>query len=366
MATSTKNPIRHSGLYYGGGNSSSVPLNGLVTRPSSKDCLPAAPPLRAKGYVELLARSNFSFLRGASHPEEMVEQAIKYEYDGIALCDLNGLYGVARGYATAHSPTMFAAAVKAKESFHYLIGSELTLTDESVVTLIPQNKQGYSHLCELLTLGKRQAAKGFSALHWKQIETYSQDLLCLALPPISEERFESLEKVFGDRLYIPVWRDLTWESQEFCKQAFFLEEKYGAQLFVTQRAFMHTPERKSLFDVLTCILHHTTLEEARDRLIQNAERSLKSLEEICERWRDRLDLVEKTVEIAARSKFSLSEIRYRYPHSNIPDNLTPAEYLRQLTTEGARWRFPEGVSEKIQNQIEKELNLISTLQYEDY
>lgn len=296
----------------------------------------------------------------------MVEQAIKLEYDGIALCDLNGLYGVARGYATANSDSTFTASKKPKEGFHYLIGTELTLTDETAITLIPQNKQGYSHLCELLTIGKRQATKGFSSLHLEQVEKYNQDLLCIAIPPISEERYEHLHKVFGDRLYIPIWRDLTWESQEFCKQAFLLEEKYSAQLFVTQRAFMHTSERKPLFDVLTCILHHTTLDNAKDKLIQNAERSLKSLEELSTLWSDRIDLVEKTVEISARSTFSLSEIRYRYPRSNIPNNLTPSEYLRKLAEDGAQWRFPDGVPEKILQQINKELTLIQSLQYEDY
>lgn len=323
-------------------------------------------PVVAKQFVELLARSNFSFLQGASQPEEMVEQAIKYEYDGIALCDLNGLYGAARGHATAKSPSMFTASKKAKEGFHYLIGSEITLTDTTSLTLIPQNKNGYSHLCELLTLGKRQAAKGFSSLRLEQIEKYSEDLLCLAIPPINEERFEKLENIFGDRLYIPVWRDLTWESQEYCKQAFDLENKFNAQLFVTQRAFMHSPERKPLFDVLTCILHHTTLDQARDKLIQNAERSLKSIEEISVLWQERLDLVEKTVDISKRCDFSLNDIRYRYPRSNIPHSLTPTEYLKLLTEKGAQWRFPQGVPEKIKATIEKELNLISTLQYEDY
>ncbi len=326
----------------------------------------AKPAPRAKQFIELLGRSNFSFLRGASHPEEMVEQAIKYEYDGIALCDLNGLYGVARGYATAQSPPMFTASLKAKEGFHYLVGSEITLTDESSLTLIPQNKNGYSHLCELLTLGKRQATKGFSSLTLSQVELHAQDLLCFALPPISKERYETLEKIFGNRLYLPVWRDLTWESQEYCKQAFLLEQKMNAQLFVTQRPFMHTAERKPLFDVLTCILHHTTLDGAKDKLIQNAERSMKSIDEISLLWSDRLDLVEKTVDISKRSTFCLSEIRYRYPRSNIQDHLTPSEYLRQLAEKGAQWRFPQGVPNKVKATLEKELSLIKTLEYEDY
>ncbi|WP_413612972.1 error-prone DNA polymerase [Bdellovibrio sp. HCB-110] len=330
---------------------------------NSKAILPVK---RAACFVELMGRSNFSFLQGASSPEEMVQEAIKHGYDGLGICDLNGLYGVARGFQTTQSPSLFAASLKAKEGFHYLIGSELTLTDETAVTLIPMNKQGYSHLCELLTLGKRQAAKGFSKLSLEQIEKYNQGLLCLALPPWTDKRYERLEKIFDDRLYLPVWRDLTWESHEFCKDAFELEEKYQARLFVTQRPFMHAPERKELFDVITCILHHTTLQEAKNKLIQNGERCLKSIEDLSFLWQDRLDLVEKTVEIAGRVTFSLDEIRYRYPNSNLPAGLTPSEHLRDLAWQGARGRYPDGVPEKIRHMINYELELIKELQYEDY
>lgn len=336
---------------------------GTLINGRNKINLPAR---KAQGFVELLGRSNFSFLQGASHPEEMVQEAISHGYDGLALCDLNGLYGVVRGFQTAQSPSLFTASPKAKEGFHYLIGSELTLTDETGLTLIPMNLQGYSHLCELLTLGKRQAAKGFSKLSLEQIEKYSEGLLCLALPPWTNERYEQLESIFDDRLYLPVWRDLTWESHEFNRQSFALEEKYQARLFVTQRPFMHLPERKPLFDVLTCILHHTTLQDAKNKLIQNGERSLKSLEEIGFLWHDRLDLVEKTVEIARRVTFSLEEIRYRYPRSQLPAGKTPSEHLKNLTFLGAQKRYPQGIPEKIRRMIDYELDLIKDLEYEDY
>lgn len=320
---------------------------------------------KVKGFVELLGRSNFSFLQGASSPEDMVKQAIYFGYDGLGICDLNGLYGVVRGFQAVHAPSTFEATPKAKEGFKYLIGTELTLTDETAITLVPLTKKGYSNLCEILTLGKRQAAKGFSKLSLEQISKLNEDLMCFALPPWTEERYEELKKIFDDRLYLPVWRDLTWESREFCLQAFNLEEKFQAQLFVTQRPFMHSPDRKPVFDVITCILHHTTLSEAKNKLIQNAERSLKTLEEIVFLWKDRLDLVEKTVDISARVTFSLEEIRYRYPTSNLPEGMTPSEYLRHLSLEGAKEKFPE-ITEKILTQIEYELALIKELQYEDY
>jgi DNA-directed DNA polymerase III PolC len=323
-------------------------------------------PRKLKGFVELMARTNFSFLQGASHPEEMVEQAVRLDYDGIAVCDLNGLYGVARGFSAIRSPSNFTASLHVKESFHYMIGTELTLTDQSAVTLIPVHKSGYSHLCELLTLGKRQATKGFSRLSMEDLARNNEGLLCFALPPIDEDRFLNLQKIFGDRLYVPVWRDLTWESREYFKMAIRLERNLGAQLFVTNRPFMHAPERKPLFDILTCISHHQTIGDAKNILIQNAERHLKPLDELQDLWRDRLDLLEVTLKISERVEFSLDEIRYRYPNSNLPEKMNGSDYLRHLVYRGLRKKHGENVSDELCKAVEHELKVIKQLEYEDY
>ncbi|MFN7824478.1 MAG: DNA polymerase III subunit alpha [Pseudobdellovibrionaceae bacterium] len=321
---------------------------------------------RPKGFVELLGRSNFSFLQSASHPEEMVEQSIRLGYDGLALCDLNGLYGIARGYRAAKSPSHFTADLQAKENYKYLIGSEVTLTDETSLVLLPMNKSGYQKLCELLTLGKRQAQKGFSKLSIDDVLKNTDDLVCLALPPWTRDRYQLLWKHFGDRLYLPVWRDFTWESNEFFAEALKLEDEFQAQLFVTNRPFMHTPERKSLFDVLTCTLHHTSLYQAKDILIQNSERYLRPLKQLYELWKDRPDLVDKTVEISARLNFSLKEIRYRYPQSGIPAAMSAKEYLRQRTAQGLQWRYGHIIPEKVRAMVQHELQIINELEYEDY
>ncbi len=334
--------------------------------PSSQSSFLEKQKLSIEGFVELLGRSNFSFLQGASFPEEMVEQALRLDYDGLALCDLNGLYGVARGYQTATSPSLFAASVHVNERFRYFIGTEITLIDETSVFLLPLNKEGYSKLCELLTLGKRQATKGFSRLRLEDVERLGDNLLCFAMPPVSDERFLRLQKNFGDRLYVPVWRDLTWESREYYKQALRLEELHGAQLFATNRPLMHVPERKPLFDVVTCILHHKTIEEAKDILIQNAERHLKPLDELMDLWRDRLDLLEVTLDIAKRIEFSLDQIRYRYPQSQLPEKMTPAQYLRHLVYKGLQEKYPDEIPPDVWQVTEHELHIICDLEYEDY
>jgi DNA-directed DNA polymerase III PolC len=331
---------------------------------------PRLPLKKPKGFIELMARTNFSFLQGASHPEEMVEQAILHDYHGIGICDLNGLYGVARGFQTMNSPSLFAASLKAKDEFKYLLGAELTLTDETHLTLVPKNRKGYAHLCELLTLGKRQASKGFSKLSLEQVAENPDDLLAFAIPPWSLERYDSLFSIFGDRLYLPIWRDLTWESQEFCEQAFQLERHREARLFVSQRPFMHSPERKSLFDILTCIHHHTTLTEAKNILSQNAERYLRPLDDLAWLWQDRIDLLEHTLEIAGRVDFSLSEIRYRYPESQLPEGQTKSRHLKKLVEDGLQNRFchtpQQRAPDKVVAMAYHELGLIAELEYEDY
>ena len=324
------------------------------------------PPAERKPFVELCGRSNFSFLQGASHPDEMVEEALRLGYDGFFLSDLNGLYGVARGYQAAKSPSLFVASPQGRPHFQYGLGVELTVqkTAEHVInlTLIPMDKMGYILLCRLLTLGKRQAQKGFSRITLKQVLEHCKHQLVFCDP----EDYLELAPECEDRLYIPVWRDLTWDSTERTRKALHLERDHGAALFVTQKPLYHAPERKILFDVLTCIQHHTTLKLAKNILPQNAERFLRPVSQIYLLWKDRPDLVAVTEKIAARVHFSLSEIRYRYPNASLPQNLTSKDYLRKLTEEGLQWRFPEGAPDKIKQQAWHELEIIQDLQYEDY
>ncbi len=342
------------------------PASSDSQQTKSTDPRRRGPLVLKRGFVELMARSNFSFLQGASHPEEMVEEAIRLHYKGIAICDLNGLYGVVRGYQIANSPSLFAASVEAKPDFHFIVGAELTLTDETSINFIPMNMKGYSNLCQLLTLGKRDVAKYFSKVTLAQIAQHHEGLIVFPLPPIKEERFLELRQIFGDRLYVPVWRDLTWESLEYCKTAFELEQKHDAQLFVTQRPLMHSSERKPVFDLLTCIHHHTTLEKADHILIQNGERHLRPLADLAYLWRDRLDLLDAPIDIASRVDFKMDQIRYRYPSSKLPVGQTPTTHLRELVNQGVQWRFPHGVPAPVLAMIDKELKLIAELEYEDY
>ncbi len=321
---------------------------------------------RLPEFVELLGRSNFSFLQGASHPEEMVLQAQALGYKGMAICDLNGLYGVVRAFQAIEYPSNFLGQTEGiSRDFKVHCGAEMQLADRSSITLLPMNKDGYTRLCQIITDSKRSSAKGFSNLHIEDLVQYSDELLALALPPWNLTQLYRLKEIFFDRLYLPVWKDYTWESLELYRQALKYEE-LGFELFATQRPLMHAPERKPLHDVLTCILHGTTLREAKTRLATNSERHLKPLTEIGKLWADRLDLVGKTASIAKRLQFSLKELRYEYPQAARPPGKEASEYLRELTLQGLSQRFPLGVPEQVHRTVERELQLISELRYEDY
>ncbi|NJL26120.1 MAG: PHP domain-containing protein, partial [Calothrix sp. SM1_5_4] len=317
-------------------------------------------------YVELLGRSNFSFLQGASHPEEMVLYARSLGYEGLALCDLNGLYGVVRAFQAIAYPSNFLAhADGLNREFTTYAGTEMQLSDRGSIALIPINKFGYINLCRLITASKRDCGKGFSNLDPDTLAVHADDLLALVLPPWNADKLSRLRDIYGDRLYLPVWKDYTWESLDHYNQALGWEAM-GYELVATQRPFMHSNERKPLHDVLTCILHKTTLKSAKTRLLANGERHLKPLSELARLWRDRPDLLHKTAQIAGRVKFSLTELQYEYPEAARPPGKEAGQYLRELTLEGLSRRFPEGVPEPVRRTAERELALIAELRYEDY
>lgn len=351
----------------------------LPAFPSSSFSSPLSPtPSSTCEYVELLARSNFSFLQGASHPEELILRAKELGYRGMAICDVNGLYGIVRGYQAAEKPSAFDAEQLAftnddgtsKIPFQYLCGSELTPYNASPLTLIPMNKNGYVKLCRLLTNAKRRAPKGHIVVDFEEILRANEDLIAIALPPWKEPELIRLKEAFQDRIYLPVCKDLTWESVRLYQQALKFERDLDITLFASQRPLFHDSSRKPLHDVLTCILHKTTLAEANIILSLNRERHLKTLPELRQLYRERPDLLERTNEIAARVKFSLSELRYRYPHEDLPSGVTAADYLRNLVDEGLKWRFEKGVDPdhlaKARKQADYELAIISEMEYEDY
>ena len=347
--------------YYGDGS--------LASRPS-----PSYKSLQTKpdvDFVELLARSNFSFLQGASHPEEMAIQAQKLGYKGLGLCDLNGLYGVVRAFQAVEYPSQFLLEETLSEKMRYHVGAELWVNSRSEkqkvfsLALLPMNKEGYFHLCRIITLSKRRSPKGFAALTLEDLRQGGHEWIALPLPPWNEKDLEALVEIFGSQLYLPVHKDRTWESFEFYQQALALEKKFQVPIVATNRPLMHARERKPLLDVLTCILHQTTLKEAKTRLTANAERYLKPLHELKTLWSDYPEALSRTCTLSDRLRFSLHELQYEYPQA-VEGNKDPSLVLRALTEAGLQKRFPTGIPKEVLQQTEHELSLIKELKYEDY
>lgn len=326
-------------------------------------------------FVELCARSNFSFLQAASHPEELIEQALSYGYDGMGLCDQDGLYGVVRAFQAFTAPSFFSASPSGRSDFRFHVGCEVSIgpvpagrvssatagVQESRLRLMPKSILGYQNLCRLLTEGKRNAPKGSIALSWDQIATYSPDLIAFC----SIKDYPIVDEIFSDDCFVPVVRDLTWSSRSMYQQALHLEKNHQAQLFATQMPCMHIPARKPVLDVLTCLRHHCRLHEAGELLASNSERHLKNLPEIFDLWKDRLDLVEKSWDISRSLNFTLDEIRYRYPESLLPRDHTKTSWLQMLAQQGLQKRLPLA-GDAVWATLHRELRLIQELEYEDY
>jgi len=303
-------------------------------------------------YIPLWCKSNFSFLEGASHPEELVEQADALGLGSLAITDRDGVYGVVRAH------------VRARElGVHMILGSEVTIDGGARLILLAQDRRGYGNLCQLLTRGRRRCAKGESLVFESEVSKHAPGLIALWFGIGSPDPWK---EVFEDRLYALAARHRRAEEVEdeaaLRKQAERLEIPVAAAVEV----LYHTKARRPLQDVLTCIRNGVTLHDAGSRTRPNAEHDLKAPSAFHDLFRDDPAAVSRTREIAERCTFSLADIRYRYPSERLPDGTTSDQWLRQLTFEGARQRYGDSVPEKVIRQLHKELDLICELDYPGY
>jgi len=314
-------------------------------------------------YIPLWCKSNFSFLEGASHPDELVEEAHRLGLPALALTDRDGVYGVVRAH------------VKAREvGLKLIVGSQVSVADGSTIVLLVQDRAGYANLCRLITKGRLRSEKGESAVGWDEVCQHGPGLLALwggehslivdeAAP---DEIAGKLRDAFGDRLYGMLTRHR--REEEVAQEARLREraERYGFPLAAANEVLYHTPARRPLQDVLTAIQHGVPVASCGRRLKPNAEHDLKSPYTFARLFADDPAAFNRTLEIAERCSFSLDEIRYRYPSERLPDGTTSAERLRQLTFAGAHWRFGERIPPAVVAQLEKELEIIEALDYPGY
>jgi len=318
-------------------------------------------------YAELDVTSNFSFLRGASHPDELVYRAAELGHAAIAITDLNSLAGVVRAHEAAK-----------KSGIKLCVGSRLRFTDSPDVLVWAENRAGYANLCRLLTTGKRRAEKGSCTLQLSDLLDASGGLLAALVPQSiddheTDESAQSLHAVagalrdeFGDRLSLAIARLYRPADQRIVSTITALGHSLGIRLLAANQVHYHDEERRTLQDVLTCVRHGCTIREAGFRLFPNGERFIKSPEEMHRLWGDLPGALQRTVEVAQRCAFSLDELRYEYPDEIVPTGQTAATYLAELAWAGAARRYPQGIAEKVRQQISHELELIGQLHIEPY
>ena len=323
---------------------------------------PATGPSPTPAYAELQVTSNFSFLRGASHPAEMVERAGELGYQALALTDRNTLAGVVRAHEAAQ-----------RTGLHFIPGARLDLVDGPSLLCLPTTRDGYGALSRLITTGRRRAPKGECMLTRDDVAaaTDPHGHLFIAVPPVTPgDEFAHHLAWYRDHLPAPLHLAATHyhrgDDDRRLAHLATLAASHGIPLVATGDIHQHHPARRRLHDTLTCIREHCTIDNAGWRLAANAERHLKSPAQLAHLFRDHPDALANTIQVADQCRFSLAELRYEYPDEVAADGRTPRETLASLTWAGAAKRYPDGIPPKVRATIEHELALIAQLDYEPY
>ena len=311
-------------------------------------------------YVELAVTSNFSFLRGASHPGQFVEQASALGYPAIGIADRNSLAGVVRGLTAWEK-------LDAKTRPRLLIGARLVFRDSTPdIIAYPKDRAAYGRLCQLISLGKLrvveekwEAPKGECFLDLSDLLEFRAGLLLIVMPSGEPQIIKPLLKALGPDTWLAASMLYTGEDRRRLKALAKLARDSKTPLIAVNDALYHRPDQRQLQDIVTCIREHVTLEQAGKRLEANAERHLKSPKEMTRLFRDHPQAVEETVILAGRIHFTLDELKQNYPHEPVPPGKTADQHLRDLTEAGLAARYPQGVPRKVRELAEKELRFIA-------
>ncbi len=322
-------------------------------------------------YAELHCKSNYSFLVGASHPDELVHRAAQLGYRALAITDLDSLAGIVRAHVAARDVGL-----------KLIVGAQITLRDAPPVVLWAPDRAAYGRLCRLISLGRLRAPKGQSDLNFDDLADHSDGLLAGVLlheeplqgdSPTTGPRLQqharwlgAYRDLFHDRCYLLLERHLNGSDQDTLRFLERIARWANVPTVIANDVHYHLPYRRYVQDVLTAVRFNRPVSEARGRLFANSERYLKSVHQIRRLWPDHHDALRRTLEIAERCTFRLDELRYEYPQELCPPGRSPAQHLRELVWKGAQERYPHGIPEKVRRQIEHELRIISELNYEAY
>jgi error-prone DNA polymerase len=317
-------------------------------------------------YTELQVTTNFSFLRGASHAEELVEQAAIYGYDSIAITDRNSLAGIVRAHAAAK-----------KKGVRIIIGCRLDLLDGQSLLAYPTDKDAYSRLCQLLTKGNLRAEKGECHLYKTDVYEFAKGNKFVIVPPDTldqsfnfdlsfEKALQEYREALVDGLYIAAARRYQGDDQKYLFRLSQLSSTWHIPLLATNDVHYHIPKRRQLQDILTCIREKCTIYNAGYRLHPNAERYLKPESEMLRLFKQYPDAINRTQELAEACQFSLDSLKYEYPVEITTEGRTPLEELTWLAWNGAKEIYGDVLPAKVIHAINHELKFIEQMNYASY
>jgi error-prone DNA polymerase len=305
-------------------------------------------------YAELGVTTNYSFLRGASHPRELIDEAVRLGLDAIGIADRNSLAGVVRAYDALrqHPPG----------AIRLLVGARLVFADGTPdILAYPRDREAYGRLSQLLTQGKFRAKKGDCILRLDDLLGWREGLLLIVMPG------EIPKALIGQPdVWLAATMPFRGRDRAILRRRRRLARETGLRLIALNDVLYHAPERRPLQDVVTCIREHKTIESAGRLLQANAERHLKEAAEMTRLFQAAPEAIAETMRFAARINFTLDDLKYNYPHEPVPPGKTADGHLRDLTWAGAARRYPQGVPAKLRETLQKELAIIADRKYAHY
>ncbi len=357
----------------------------LRFEPRARDAPQVTPP----PYAELVAATNFSFLRGASHPHEMVLRAVELGHAGIAITDRNSVAGVVRAHVALRELRAHGRLPPARRrvgsgpgeellearaggatpgDFHLALGARLTLVDGTPdIVAHVASRAGWASLCRLLTLGNRRAEKGDCILHLADVLAHAEGLLFTLLPAHAPPPPDLLRRLAAAA---PTWLAATMPRRGNDRHRLHLlratAEVARVPLLAVNDALYASPEQRDLQDVLSCIRENVAIDAAGLRLEANAERHLKPAAEMARLFADAPEALAETTRLLARAAFSLDELRYEYPDEPVPPGRDAQSWLEELTWNAARKRYQVSVPARVEAALRHELRLIAQLDYAPY
>ncbi len=311
-------------------------------------------------FAELCAVTNFSFLRGASHAEELVECARDLGLPGLGVADRNTLAGIVRAYAAAREHA---------DTFRLIVGARLVFRDGTPdIICYPKDRAAYGRLCQILTVGNMRAEKGECFLDFADFLERAEGIQAIVVAEPDDFLPGLLTKIktAAGAVWLALPSRFDGADARRHRQLREITSQTGAKLIATTEPLHHTAARKALLDVITCIREKTTLDAAGTLLAANAERHLKPAAEIARLFRETPEAVEETMRFLRGITFSLEDLSYEYPDECVSGYSDPQTALEALTWEGAAWRFPSGVPPKVKATLERELKIVGNLKFAPY